>query len=100
MLSLRSSLQIATKVFPEYKFDIKPLYPEHLMMIARPLSCLPFVGGKIMNEYQRKAQSTPVHFDNSLTKSKLGFQFRPLEVTVKEGIESIVENGFAEFQKK
>jgi nucleoside-diphosphate-sugar epimerase len=91
--------EIAKEAFPEYRFDVKPMYPEHVMMLARPLSRLPVVGKKIMNEYQRLAQSTPVHFDNASTKTKLGLQFRPLEVTVKEGIESIVEQGFAEFKK-
>jgi nucleoside-diphosphate-sugar epimerase len=91
--------EIASEKFPEYRFDIKPLYPEHIMKFARPLSMLPIVGHKIMNEYQRLAQSTPVQFDNKTTKEKLGLEFRPLDVTVKEGIESIIEKGFAEFKK-
>ena len=101
-LGLRSLLipQIASSALPSYTFDIKPLYPPLLMSLARPLSQIPIFGSRIMNEYQRKAQSTLVHFDNETTRRELGVEFRSLETTVKEGIESIVEKGFAEFKHK
>jgi len=49
---------------------------------------------------QRVAQCTPVHFSNKAAREDLGIDFRELDVTVKEGIESIVDLGFAKLSKK
>ena len=87
--------KVATRNFPGHRFDIQPKYPEWAMKIARPLSRLPVLGSSIMDEYQRTAQSTPVQFDNSAARNDLGVDFRALDATVKEGIESIVDQGFA-----
>ena len=91
---------VANKVLPEYKFDVQPNIPEPLMFFVRPLSRLPIVGRKLMTEYQRVAESTPVNFTNKKARSVLGVDFRPLDVTVKEGIESIVGLGFAKLKKR
>ena len=91
---------IASKVLPGYEFKPKPKYPENIMVVARALSKLPIVGGYIMNEYQRVAQCTPIHFDNTAARTVLGVNFRSLDESVKEGIESIVSLGFAKLKAK
>ena len=68
------------------------------MKILRPLSRIPLLGGHIMDEYQRVAQSTPIQFSNKAAREELGVDFRSLDVTVKEGIESIVDQGFAKLK--
>ena len=65
-------------------------YPENIMSIARPLSRLPLFGGMIMSEVERLGQSVPIHFSNAAARDTLGVNFRPLDETVKEGIESMV----------
>ncbi|GMH63137.1 hypothetical protein TL16_g03636 [Triparma laevis f. inornata] len=90
---------VAARLFPGHKFDVRPLYPEPIMKILRPLSQIPLIGGNIMDEYQRVGQSTPVHFSNKAAREELGVDFRSLDTTVKEGIESIVDQGFAKLKK-
>ncbi|GMH99044.1 hypothetical protein TrST_g8316 [Triparma strigata] len=89
---------VAARLFPGHKFDVKPQYPESVMKILRPLSRIPLLGGHIMDEYQRVAQSTPIQFSNKAAREELGVDFRSLDVTVKEGIESIVDQGFAKLK--
>jgi nucleoside-diphosphate-sugar epimerase len=91
---------IAERQFPGFKFEPQPRYPEGIMAVLRPLSRLPLVGGMIMNEVQREAQATPVHFSNKAARQDLGVDFRPLDVTVKEGIDSIVDLGFAKLKSR
>jgi nucleoside-diphosphate-sugar epimerase len=91
---------IAERLFPGHAFRPKPRYPEMAMRILRPLSALPVVGGMIMTEVQRKAQCTPIEFSNARATEELGVDFRSLDTTVKEGVESIVELGFAKMKRK
>jgi len=92
---------IARRLFPDEDLEgCKPKYPEIIMSVARPLSMLPLVGGLIMSDLERKAQSTPVEFDNKLAQDHLDMEFRPLEETIKEGIQSMVDLGFAKFKSK
>jgi hypothetical protein len=46
-------------------------------------------------QVEREAASTPIHFDNSKARQELGVVFRPLEDTVRDGINSIVGLGYA-----
>jgi nucleoside-diphosphate-sugar epimerase len=89
---------IASRVLPGKKFEGVPKFPDFLMAIARPLSLLPVVGKMIMSEHERIAQSTPIHVSNKAARNDLGVDFRPLDTTIKEGVESIVEKGFAKLR--
>ncbi|KAJ8611417.1 hypothetical protein CTAYLR_009003 [Chrysophaeum taylorii] len=87
---------VANRVLPQFRFVAKPMY-DHARMtyLYMPLSRLPFIGRFVMSEFQRLAFSTPINFDNSHAKTQLGIAFRPLEDTVREGLQSIIDAGIA-----
>ena len=74
------------------------------MTVFRALSHVPVFGHIcVMTAAERAASITPIKFDNTAARTEpaaggLGIKFRPLEVTVKDGIESIVEQGFAKLK--
>jgi dihydroflavonol-4-reductase len=87
--------EIATRLFPENRFDPKPQVSPTLMGLLRSLSCVPLVGRMVMSEFERNAVVMPIAFDNTAAREKLGLAFRSLDETVKDGIDSFVERGFA-----
>jgi len=88
------------RLFPDEKIVVKPKYSNAVMAIMRPLSMVPVIGSYIMSEMERKAQCLPIYFDNTRAKNELGVQFKPLEETIKDGIESMIRQDFARFKSK
>ena len=59
-----------------------------------PLSRIPVLGDKVMSEYARELQSRTFRYDNAAARSALGVAFRPLEETIRDGVTSMVDQGF------
>ena len=90
--------KVATRIFPAYRFDSQPRYSPTLLSVTRALSQIPLVGSRFMTEVERLATITPIHWDNTVARRDLGVDFRPLDTTIKDGIESIVELGVAKLK--
>jgi nucleoside-diphosphate-sugar epimerase len=94
----RELARIASDIFPDYVFDapskIHPLIVNNLLV---PLSHLPFVGDSIMTEFQRQISNIrrAYKYNNNHAKEKLGMEFRDIRVSVKDGVESMINGGFA-----
>ena len=94
----RELARVAADIFPEWKFSAPArVHPSIVANLLVPLSHLPFVGGKIMSEFEREVSNLRRHYryDNSEARTVLGVDFRPLQVSVEDGVKSMVEQGFA-----
>lgn len=72
---------IASRLFPRYKFDAYPKYPPWLL---KALFFVPSL--KLFTQH--------VQYDNSKAKRDLGIDFTPLDISVRDGILSMMDQGF------
>lgn len=83
--------ELATSLRPKYG-DQLPLpksdVPKWLLMLIGP-----FVDKSFTRKYIRNNVNIPFKADNSKIKKELGIQFRPLQKTMEEGMEALVEAG-------
>ena len=93
----RELAKIAGRELRTMKFSAPVKVPVPVLQnVIAPLSRLPIVGKSIMSEFARELSSQRVFkYDNSAARDILGINFRSIETSVKEGVESMVEQGFA-----
>ena len=73
--------KVAGEVFPNYEFSAPPKVPLSVVQnVLVPLSRLPFVGSKIMSDFEREIQVRPSHF-HCLGVVRGGLRIAPLPVS-------------------
>ena len=87
--------KIAQIELPQYELKTPALYSPLFAWLLVLLSMLPFIGRFILNELERSALTWREKINNRKAKSILGIRFRPLNETVKDGVESIIQGGYA-----
>lgn len=92
---------IANRCLPQFIFHAPPMYdPNRMKFIYIPLSRIPFFGSYIMSEFHRRAFSTPIRFDTTYSKRVLGLSYRPMDDTVRDGVLSMIDAGFAKAKER
>lgn len=77
-----------------------PLYSNWLVLLLVLLSYIPFLGSFVLSPLERSALTWKEKISNKKAKSVLGMRFRPIEETIKEGVESIIAQKFVVPKKK
>ena len=85
---------VAARLFPALRVAARPKYSPAQLALAKALSRLPVVGPRVMTSHDRQALETVVTFDNRAAKEALGVAFRPLDESVRDGIQSMIDLGF------
>ena len=86
---------VAAEAFPEYEYTAGPLFPPWKFSLAKALSYLPFVGPRVMTEYERRVFEARTTLSNARAKSELGLTFRPHADTVADTVRGCVQLGIA-----
>jgi len=91
---------VAQKVLPHYKMATPPKYSALFIWIMLMLSYLPIIGSFFLNEVERIRIVQKIHVTNLQSRKLIdGFNYRPIEETVKDGAVSIIEGGWAKPKK-
>lgn len=91
---------IAQKELPQYKLSTPPVYPWWVLKLLLFLSYLPIIGAWIMPPMWVSALTWKDRIDNSKAKKELGLKFRPLSETVRDGVMSVIDGGYAKPKKR
>ncbi len=119
--------RIAQEQLPQYRLATPPKYPAWLVQLLLLLSWLPIIGQFILSPLNRNAlvsaaaclfacvrvclvfcrltcptppQTWKDKLDTSKAKKELGITFRPLAVTVKDGVMSVIDGGYAKPKRR
>jgi hypothetical protein len=71
------------------------VYSPFFVWLLVLLSMLPLIGGFILNNLERSALTWREKLSNKKAKTMLKIRFRPLNQTVKDGVQSVIDQGFA-----
>jgi hypothetical protein len=72
-----------------------PRFSPWLVFLLVLLSYIPFVGRFVLSPLERSALTWKERISNKKAKTDLNMRFRPIEQTVREGVESVIQQGFA-----
>ena len=89
---------IAQRQLPQYQLRtparFSPVFVWILVLISSVLYALPLVGRFFLGPLERSTLIWREELATGKAKRMLGVRFRPIEDTVKEGVESMIDQGF------
>ena len=84
---------IAQRKLPQYLLRTPPRYPPWLVWLLVLLSHL--LGSLVLSPMERSALTWREQLSNKKAKAVLGMRFRPVEETIRDGVLSVIEGGYA-----
>jgi nucleoside-diphosphate-sugar epimerase len=84
---------IAQQQLPQYVLRTPPRYPAWLVWILLILSYI--FGSLVLSPLERSALTWREQVSNKKAKQVLGIRFRPIEETIKDGVASVIDGGYA-----
>jgi len=78
------------RLFPRYLIEAKP-FPGPLLKLVL---AVPLVWGAFTSEFRRHWVQQTIALDNRKSRELLGVQYRPLDDTLRETVNSMVDSGF------
>ena len=91
---------MAQAQLPQYKLQTPPKYASWLVVLLVLLSYLPLVGRFVLTPLERSSLTWRERVSNAKAKKVLGMRFRPIEETVRDGVLSVIDQGFAKPKKR
>lgn len=99
---VRSTLDlgpVAASACPQWRTGASPKYSPVFLAAARGFYALPVAGPALLGlagigDFKLRVTEDRVPFTNAKAKAALGLEFRPLDATVRDGLESIVAGGW------
>jgi len=85
---------VAARALPQYVTGSAPKMSAPLFGLLSLLAQIPGIGSLVMSEFQRLASVTPINFSNAKAKQTLGMTFRPLDETLRDSAQSMVDGGY------
>ncbi len=81
-------------LFHRFVLKTPPQYPTWLIFILVILSYIPILGSFILSPLERSALTWSEKITNKKAKTVLGMKFRPIKTTIKDGVLSMIEQGY------
>ncbi len=84
---------IAQAQLPQYVLRTPPRYPPWLVWLLVLLSYV--FGSLVLSPMERSGLTWHEELSNKKAKAVLGLRFRPVEETIRDGVQSVIDGGYA-----
>eukprot|EP01134_Creolimax_fragrantissima_P000724 CFRG0724T1 len=82
------------RLYPNYVMDASPYPSDWIVSLAKVTNFAPTIRRLLFSEYSYNSITKSFTFDNTKSIKELGIQYTPLDVTLKQTVDSMINSGW------